>query len=65
MPMTHVTTKGHVDVLTQAASWDHIYVQGMCRAAPWPSAALGRVGPCTSPGQHSRAGPGGIGKSEL
>ena len=32
--------------------------------SPSMAAALGRAGPCTSIGQHSRAGPDGMGMNE-
>jgi hypothetical protein len=76
--VAHITTKDHANALVWPVSWDHIDVQGLCRAGSTPQwlwhvgeLALPLTGcstlesqPCTSPGQHSGADPGGRGKGE-
>lgn len=46
--------------LIWAAAWDHIDVYGLSRAGlVLAGCSTQESGPCTTPGKHSRAGPGG------
>lgn len=77
--VAHITTKDYGDALVWAVTWDHIDIQGLCRAGSTPH-WLWHAGelappltgcntlecshPSTSPGQQSGADPGGRGKDE-
>lgn len=79
MPVAHITTREHGDTLVWAAARDHGDVQGLCRtgpvlhwlwhsrelAPPLTSGSIQESQPCAWPGQHSGAGCGGRGVSEL